>query len=114
MILRIITFNLFVQPQIRLVRFQANRTETIRSSYESYGRHGMGNADSCICSWWKVLNVGLLPCMYCCHARVVELSIILWRLFKTKISSIKHIYLLASPLIGVLAVQSGLESLLRL
>ena len=43
---RMITVNVFVEPQVRLVRFQANRTETIRSSYGSYGGHGIGNADS--------------------------------------------------------------------
>ena len=55
-----------------------------------------------------------LPCMGRCHARVVELSVMPWRLFKAEISSIKHVFLRASPPFGPLAVQSGLESALGL
>jgi hypothetical protein len=45
---QMIVVNVFVEPQVRLVRFQANRTERIQSLYGSYGAHGVGNADICI------------------------------------------------------------------
>ena len=45
---RMIVVNVFVEPQVRLVRFQANRTEMIQSSYGSDGAHGVGNAVICI------------------------------------------------------------------
>jgi hypothetical protein len=37
-----------------------------------------------------------------------------WRLFKAEISSIKHVFLRASPPFGPFAVQSGLEGALGL
>ena len=45
---RMIAVNVFVEPQVRLIRFQANRTESIRSSYGSHGACGVKHAESCI------------------------------------------------------------------
>ena len=48
---RIVAVDMFVEPQVRLVRFQANRAETIRSSYGRHGARGVDNAVGCVCCW---------------------------------------------------------------
>jgi hypothetical protein len=62
---RMIAVNVFVEPQVRLIRFQANRTQMIRSSYGSHGACGVNMLR-------VVYTVG--DCFERCHAWVVAMQ----------------------------------------